>query len=57
MAELAKEVENGRLLRLLVKLGFVNERPGKDVVSWGGSERHLCVYELWPFGRGESDWM
>lgn len=36
MAELAKEVENGRLLRLLIKMGFVNERPGKDVVSGQG---------------------
>lgn len=25
--ELAKEMENGRLYRLLVKLGTVNERP------------------------------
>lgn len=25
--ELAKEMENGRLLRLLVKLGSINERP------------------------------
>jgi len=28
--ELAKECENGRLLRLLIKLGFVNERPDLD---------------------------
>ncbi len=35
MSELSKEVENGRLLRLLVKLGFINERPGGDVdKSW-----------------------
>lgn len=26
-AELAKEVENGRLFRLVTKLGFINERP------------------------------
>jgi hypothetical protein len=25
--ELMKELDNGRLLRLLVKLGFINERP------------------------------
>lgn len=25
--ELAKELENGRLVRLLCKLGFINERP------------------------------
>ena len=30
-SELAKELENGRLLRLLVKLGFVNERPDGDM--------------------------
>jgi len=29
--ELAKELENGRLLRLLVKLAFVNERPDGDM--------------------------
>lgn len=28
--QLARECQNGRLLRLLVKLGFVNERPGLD---------------------------
>ncbi len=28
--ELAKEVENGRLFRMLVKLGFINERPEYD---------------------------
>lgn len=27
MTELGKEIENGRLLRLAAKLGFVNERP------------------------------
>jgi hypothetical protein len=26
-AELCKEVENGRLVRLTAKLGFINERP------------------------------
>jgi len=26
-SELSKEVENGRLFRLLAKLGFINERP------------------------------
>ncbi len=33
MTELSKECENGRLLRVLVKLGFVVERPHGDVVS------------------------
>ena len=27
MNELSKEVENGRILRILIKLGFLNERP------------------------------
>lgn len=26
-----KEIQNGRLFRLLVKLGFINERPDYDV--------------------------
>lgn len=26
-AELASELENGRLVRLLTKMGFINERP------------------------------
>jgi len=29
-AELAKEIQNGRLFRLLVKMGFINERPEFD---------------------------
>lgn len=33
LSELTKEVENGRLLRLLVKLAAVNERPEGDVAS------------------------
>lgn len=35
--EVSKEIENGRLLRLLIKLGFVNERPEYDM-SAGWSE-------------------
>jgi len=38
VSDLSKEMENGRLLRLMVKLGFVNERPEGDVVSWDGME-------------------
>jgi hypothetical protein len=26
-SELSKELENGRLFRLIVKLGFINEQP------------------------------
>eukprot|EP01122_Echinamoeba_exundans_P014171 TRINITY_DN6365_c0_g1_i1.p1 TRINITY_DN6365_c0_g1~~TRINITY_DN6365_c0_g1_i1.p1 ORF type:complete len:670 (+),score=153.29 TRINITY_DN6365_c0_g1_i1:180-2189(+) len=36
-SEMAKEIENGRLVRLLIKLGFVNERPEYDM-SAGWSE-------------------
>lgn len=25
--ELSRELENGRLVRLLIKMGFINERP------------------------------
>eukprot|EP01121_Diplochlamys_sp_Union-15-3_P019280 TRINITY_DN7234_c0_g1_i1.p1 TRINITY_DN7234_c0_g1~~TRINITY_DN7234_c0_g1_i1.p1 ORF type:complete len:418 (+),score=29.75 TRINITY_DN7234_c0_g1_i1:173-1426(+) len=32
-SELAKELENGRLFRLLAKLGFINERPEYDISS------------------------
>ena len=32
VSDLSKELENGRLLRLLVKLGFINERPEGDMV-------------------------
>ena len=37
MGELGREVENGRLLRLLIKLGYINERPGTDMTP--GPER------------------
>ena len=33
MSELDKECENGRLLRIVIKLGFVNERPELNGVS------------------------
>ncbi len=36
--ELTKEYENGRLFRLLVKLGTVNERPEEDHLDPGWSE-------------------
>jgi PAB-dependent poly(A)-specific ribonuclease subunit 3 len=37
--ELIKEVENGRLFRLVVKLGFINERPDYDVANqWSETE-------------------
>jgi hypothetical protein len=33
MADVRREMENGRLFRLLVKLGYINERPDGDPVS------------------------
>ncbi|KAJ9507985.1 hypothetical protein QJQ45_021312 [Haematococcus lacustris] len=43
VSDLALECENGRLLRLLVKLGFINERPEGDVdASWAETaDRYL----------------
>ncbi len=32
-SELAKETENGRLFKLLSKLGFINERPEYDILT------------------------
>lgn len=41
--DLSKEYENGRLFRLLVKLGFINERPEFDLdPSWSETgDRYL----------------
>lgn len=36
--ELDKELENGRLFRLAVKLGFINERPEYDMGNSQWSE-------------------
>lgn len=44
LTEMGKEVENGRLLRLLVKMGVVNDRPPGDVLddSWSDTgDRYL----------------
>lgn len=43
MGELGREVENGRLLRLLIKLGYINERPGTDMTpDWSETgDRYL----------------
>ncbi len=41
--ELSKEVENGRLFRIVSKLGMINERPEFDMdVSWSETgDRYL----------------
>lgn len=31
-SELSKEVENGRLFKLMAKLGFINERPEYGII-------------------------
>jgi len=42
-SDLSKELENGRLFRLMVKLGFINERPEYDMdPSWAETgDRYL----------------
>lgn len=42
-AELSKELENGRLVRLMSKMGFINERPEFDMdPSWSETgDRYL----------------
>ncbi|KAK3237567.1 hypothetical protein CYMTET_52367 [Cymbomonas tetramitiformis] len=52
--ELSKEVENGRLLRLLIKLGQINERPDLDRdASWSetGDRYLLKLFRDWVFHR------
>ena len=51
---LSHEVENGRLLRLLVKLGFVNERPDSDTdPNWSetGDRYLLKLFRDYVFHR------
>jgi len=40
---MSKEIENGRLVRLLVRLGFINERPEFDMdTQWAETgDRYL----------------
>ena len=43
-AELTKELENGRLFRLVVKLGFINERPEYDLdPAWSETGDHYML--------------
>jgi PAB-dependent poly(A)-specific ribonuclease subunit 3 len=42
--ELAREVQNGRLFRLVVKLGFINERPEyKGNPAWSETENRYLL--------------
>ena len=56
--ELAKEVENGRLFRLVVKLGFINERPEyKNNPSWSETENRylLKLFRDYVFHQNSDD--
>lgn len=66
IADLGCELENGRLLRLLIKLGFINERPDGDgsqgaaaASSSGWSEtgdRYLCkLFRDFVFHQSDPD--
>lgn len=64
-AELSKELENGRLFRLMVKLGFINERPEFDMdPSWSETgDRYLLklfrdfvFHQVYDDGAPVVDW-
>eukprot|EP01128_Nolandella_sp_AFSM9_P003680 TRINITY_DN1608_c0_g1_i1.p2 TRINITY_DN1608_c0_g1~~TRINITY_DN1608_c0_g1_i1.p2 ORF type:complete len:206 (-),score=33.05 TRINITY_DN1608_c0_g1_i1:6-623(-) len=57
-AELAKEAENGRLFRLLAKMGYINERPSYDnSPSWSetGDRYVLKLYRDYVFHQVNED--
>jgi PAB-dependent poly(A)-specific ribonuclease subunit 3 len=57
-AELSKELENGRLVRLMTKLGFINERPeyGMDI-NWSetGDRYILKLFRDYVFHQVDID--
>lgn len=58
VSDLSKEMENGRLFRLMVKLGFVNERPEGDLMShWSetGDRYLLKLFRDFVFHQTEAD--
>lgn len=64
-AELSKELENGRLFRLMVKLGFINERPEFEMdPSWSETgDRYLLklfrdfvFHQVYDDGAPVVDW-
>jgi hypothetical protein len=69
MNELSKETENGRLVRILVKLGMMNERPDDDMdPGWSETgDRYLLklfrdfvfhqVLSLSLFGISKQSWL
>lgn len=57
-SELAKELENGRLLRLLIKLTFINERPDGDMdPNWAetGDRYILKLFRDFVFHQHDND--
>jgi PAB-dependent poly(A)-specific ribonuclease subunit 3 len=42
-SELAREVENGRVARLLMKLGAINDRPEYDTEGWGETNERFML--------------
>lgn len=58
--QLKKEVENGRIVRLLCKLGFINERPEYDMDPTGrwsetGDRYYLKLFRDYVFHSVDSD--
>lgn len=45
-SELSRELENGRLVRLLAKMGFINERPEYVHVKLKGTVYLKITHEL-----------
>lgn len=58
LGELSKEIENGRILRILIKLGFLNERPEYALdPQWGetGDRYILKLFRDFVFHQVEED--
>lgn len=56
--ELAKEIDNGRLFHLLLKLGFINERPDFELIpSWSetGDRYPLKLFRDYLFHQVDQD--
>lgn len=56
--DLTREMENGRLLRLLFKLGFINERPEFEMdASWSetGNRYPLKLFRDYVFHQVDAD--
>ena len=50
--QLMREIENGRLVRLLCKFGFVNERPEFDHdPRWSETGDRYVIKVRWQLGR------